>query len=69
MTEPDFTLLQRMIQSVLDQLGDVRLRLTGIEQRLDGQMVERWRLAERLDGLGSQIGEIQKRLDNLEHTS
>jgi len=46
---------------------DVENGFRALEQRLDGQMVERLRFNERLDGIGHQIRTLMQRLDRMDH--
>jgi len=82
MAEVDISMIQKMVQQVLDQNDamraefrreistlrfDVENGFRALEQRLDGQMVERLRLNERLDGIGHQIRTLIQRLDKMDH--
>jgi len=82
MAEVDITMIQKMVQQVLDQNDamraefrreistlrfDVENGFRALEQRLDGQMVERLRFNERLDGIGHQIRTLMQRLDRMDH--
>jgi len=82
MAEVDITMIQKMVQQVLDQNDamraefrreistlrfDVENGFRALEQRLDGQMVERLRFNERLDGIVHQIRTLMQRLDRMDH--
>jgi len=81
MADVDVSKLQEMVQRMMEQVTvmhaelrreivalrfDMESGFRALEQRLDAQMVERFRINERLEGIGHQIGAITKRLDRLE---